>query len=178
MEQVNYVNWAENEPNGNLDYDGICVEMWAHDDYDIGHWNDLNCEQELPYICKSKASTENPEPPITEKCDGQYSDYDKFKDGCYKWVTDPASWLEAEQKCQEMDGSHLVSILSESEEAFAWISTQSEVAGWIGLTDAGHSGLFKWSDGWPMQISNWGQPPVTGQTLSSCVSQNVTDGKW
>jgi len=70
----------------------------------------------------------------------------------------------------------LVSILSESEEAFALVSTKSDVAAWIGLTDAGHSGLYKWSDGWPMQISNWGQPPINGQT--SCISQNVTDGKW
>ena len=123
--------------------------------------------------------TENPEPPTTEKCDGQYSDFDKFKEGCYKWVANPAPWLEAEQICQEMDGSHLVSILSESEEALALISIQNEAAAaWIGLTDAGHSGLYKWSDGWPMQISNWGQPPVSGQTFSSCISQNTTDGKW
>ena len=94
-------------------------------------------------------------------------------------MANPATWLEAEQKCQEMDGSHLVSILSESEEALALISIQNDAAAaWIGLTDAGHSGLYKWSDGWPMQISNWGQPPVTGQTFSSCISQNVTDGKW
>ena len=81
-------------------------------------------------------------------------------------MANPATWLEAEQKCQEMDGSHLVSILSESEEALALISIQKEAAAaWIGLTDAGHSGLYKWSDGWPMQISNWGQPPVSGQTF-------------
>ena len=94
-------------------------------------------------------------------------------------MANPAPWLEAEQICQEMDGSHLVSILSESEEALALISIQNDAAAaWIGLTDAGHSGLYKWSDGWPMQISNWGQPPVSGQTFSSCISQNTTDGKW
>ena len=36
---VDYSNWAANEPNGNMQYDGICVEMWAHDDYDIGKSN-------------------------------------------------------------------------------------------------------------------------------------------
>ena len=36
---VDYSNWAANEPNGNMQYDGICAEMWAHDDYDIGKSN-------------------------------------------------------------------------------------------------------------------------------------------
>lgn len=174
---VNYVNWAANEPNGVNEVEGICVEMWAHDDYDIGHWNDHYCETQLPYICKSKASMDNPEPPTVEKCSDQYSDFDKFKSGCYKWVDEPATWSEAEAKCQKMDGSHLVSILSQSEEAFALISMKSQ-ASWTGLTDQNHLGYFKWSDGWPMQISNWGQYPSNSAQESLCVSFNATDGKW
>ena len=78
---VSYVNWANNEPNDAMNYDGLCVEMYAHNDYDIGHWNDLNCEQTLPYICKTKASLDNHDPPQNKKCQGQYSDFDKFTDG-------------------------------------------------------------------------------------------------
>ena len=51
-----YTNWAQNEPNDNLVYENICVEMYAHNDYDIGHWNDLTCDRELGFICRTRAS--------------------------------------------------------------------------------------------------------------------------
>ncbi len=131
---VDFINWADNEPNGAFEYEGICVEMWGHDDFDIGHWNDLNCERLLPYICKSRASRDNQEPPVTKKCDNQYSDFDSFKGSCYKWVDEPATWSEAETKCSQLDGSHLVSILTESEEAFVMVSGKANDF-WIGLSD-------------------------------------------
>ena len=37
-----------------------------------------------------------------------------------------------------------------------------------------HLGLFKWSNGWPMSISNWGQDPPS----DSCGSFNASDGRW
>lgn len=175
--RVDYVNWASGEPNSNFEYEGICVEMWAHDDYDIGHWNDRPCENLFPYLCKTRASEENQEPPQAEKCTDQYSDFDLFKGQCYKWVEEPATWQEAENKCRQMDGSHLVSLLTQSEQAFAFSSSKFEKA-WLGLSDQdGYTGFFKWSDGWPMQISNWGENPFSS-TEKTCVALNSTDGKW
>ena len=173
---VEYTNWAVNEPNGNYEIENICVEMYAHDDYDIGHWNDLNCERVLPFICRGSASMDNAEPPVTPKCKDQFSDFDSFEGNCYKWMEEPTAWLEAEQLCQEMGGAHLVSILSEAEQAFSYITTKG-AASWLGLSDSSYNGLFRWSDGWPMQISNWGHTPTHGE-LSTCGLFNVTDGKW
>ena len=108
--------------------------MWAHDDFDIGHWNDRGCDNRMPYICKTRASLDVDEPPSVPKCDGRYGDFDKFTDSCYKKVSDSFSWTEAEERCQQLEDSHLVSILKESENAFTMVAGQSELV-WTGLSN-------------------------------------------
>lgn len=134
---IDYVNWAVGEPNDNYYMDGLCVEMYAHDDYDIGHWNDLNCERELGFICRGRASMEIPDPPPVKKCVEAFGDFDKFLDNCYKGEpTKKLSWTEAEQECKKRDGAHLVSILSYSEQSYVLNKVESELT-WTGLSDIG-----------------------------------------
>jgi len=47
-----YTNWAKGEPSG--DYDGTdeeCGEMWQD-----GKWNDQDCDEVHPYVCKKLRS--------------------------------------------------------------------------------------------------------------------------
>ena len=110
--------------------------MYAHDDYDIGHWNDLTCDRELAFVCKTRASSKYPDVPNPRaKCKDLYSDYDKFKSDCYKLNKDqPKTWDEAESACGTIEKGHLVSILTESEQAFVLNEMKSEMT-WIGLSD-------------------------------------------
>ena len=39
-------------------------------------------------------------------------------------------------------------------------------------------GYFKWSDGWPMQISKWAYDPNPDSPEETCAAFNSTDGKW
>ena len=39
-------------------------------------------------------------------------------------------------------------------------------------------GYFKWSDGWPMQMSKWGMEPDPSNSEGICAAFNTTDGKW
>ena len=178
---VDYTNWARGEPSESGVAGKECVQMWAHDDDDVGQWNDINCDNRMPYICKSKASLEVNEPPPTPKCEKEYGDYDKFTDGCYKLVEESLTWSQAEERCVNMDNSHLISILKESENAFTMVhfdgGFQSELV-WIGLSNKVYHDTFKWSDGWPMQISKWAMDPPPNLNTDLCVAFNTTDGKW
>ena len=131
---VDYVNWASGEPSSNYEEGKECVQMWAHDDFDIGHWNDRGCENKMPFICKTRASQDINEPPATPKCQGKYGDYDKFTNGCYKWIEESLTWTEAENRCQNMENSHILSILKESENAYAMVTARSEMI-WTGLSN-------------------------------------------
>ena len=174
---VDYTNWAAGEPSESGIAGHECVQMWAHDDYDIGHWNDRGCDNRMPYICKTKASLDVNEPPATPKCDNPHGDFDQFTDGCYKWVEESLNWNQAEKRCAEMENSHLISILKESENAWAMVQSSQPMI-WTGLSNKLYHDAFKWSDGWPMQISNWAMDPPPNLDHDLCVAFNTTDGKW
>ena len=51
--QVEFTNWAKNEPN-NVDYGEGCTEMYSN-----GYWNDSPCDKEHSgFICKSTRPTQ------------------------------------------------------------------------------------------------------------------------
>ncbi|KAJ8781314.1 hypothetical protein J1605_011298 [Eschrichtius robustus] len=57
------------------------------------------------------------------------------------------TWQEAEQFCVSQ-GAHLASVTSEEEQAFL-IQFTSASYHWIGLTDSGLQGFWRWTDGTP-----------------------------
>ncbi|XP_077622321.1 C-type lectin domain family 4 member F isoform X1 [Crocuta crocuta] len=92
------------------------------------------------------------------------------------------SWHEAEQFCVSQ-GAHLASVTSEEEQAFL-VKFTSTSYHWIGLTDRGKEGFWRWVDGTPFNAFRsrafWGtnQPDnwrhVDGQT-EDCVH---IEQKW
>ena len=112
---------------------------------DVGKWDDIACFDINGYICKTQASTEYNAPPATPKCDDvpEVADYKftKFNGNCYKYQSNKVTWQEAESACQQMGGSHLVSINDAMEQAFAFTRIKS-VSTWIGLNNKQVKTLF------------------------------------
>ncbi|XP_021497351.1 C-type lectin domain family 4 member F isoform X1 [Meriones unguiculatus] len=70
-----------------------------------------------------------------------------FQGSLYYFSQDEKSWHEAEKFCVTQ-GAHLASVTSEVEQAFLTQST-STAYHWIGLTDRGTEGDWRWVDGTP-----------------------------
>jgi hypothetical protein len=101
----------------------------------------------------------------------------------YKAFREKLLWPEAKQRCEEM-GGHLVSITSPEEQQF--IHEVVSMAGipvdmrqgmaswqeklWIGGTDEGSEGKWRWVDGSPWGFTEWvkGQPDGDGNFVNIC----------
>ncbi|XP_052028832.1 C-type lectin domain family 4 member F [Apodemus sylvaticus] len=75
-----------------------------------------------------------------------------FNGNFYYFSHGKKSWHEAEKNCVSQ-GAHLASVTSQEEKAFL-VQTTSAVHHWIGLTDQGTEGTWRWVDGTPF---NYGQ---------------------
>ncbi|XP_019745043.1 CD209 antigen-like isoform X1 [Hippocampus comes] len=87
------------------------------------------------------------------------SGWKKFENSCYFTSTSKKTWYLSRNYCQGK-GADLVIINSKAEMVFinGLFSINKEV--WIGLTDEGVEGQWKWVDGTAMTLSYWadGQP--------------------
>ncbi|XP_076991213.1 C-type lectin domain family 4 member F isoform X3 [Tamandua tetradactyla] len=70
-----------------------------------------------------------------------------YSGSLYYFSNAKKSWNEAEQFCVSQ-GAHLASVTSEEEQAFLTKSTSTSYH-WIGLTDRGMEGFWRWADGTP-----------------------------
>ncbi|XP_077864669.1 LOW QUALITY PROTEIN: uncharacterized protein LOC102803184 [Saccoglossus kowalevskii] len=92
-------------------------------------------------------------------CEDGWQLYDRR---CYKFHhSEPTSWMEAESICQS-ETSHLVSILKYEEMVFIHYMLSTEwrsefIETYIGLTDSGDEGTFRWIDGNPMSYTDWAE---------------------
>ncbi|XP_011530942.1 C-type lectin domain family 4 member F isoform X4 [Homo sapiens] len=76
----------------------------------------------------------------------------KFNGGSlYYFSSVKKSWHEAEQFCVSQ-GAHLASVASKEEQAFL-VEFTSKVYYWIGLTDRGTEGSWRWTDGTPFNAA-------------------------
>ena len=101
-----------------------------------GKWDDDSCYKLNAYICKSKGSQEHNPPPPPPKCDDPEvagANFLKFNGACYKWMTSPLTWIEAENACKSMN-SHLVSIIDAVEQAYIFTQVKGDTS-WTGLNN-------------------------------------------
>ncbi|KAG9259860.1 CD209 antigen-like protein A [Astyanax mexicanus] len=96
-----------------------------------------------------------------------------FRSSMYYLSAETKTWSEARQHCKEK-GADLVIINSEEEQTF--IDKQFGEA-WIGLTDHGSEGVWKWVDGSTMTIGYWrrGEPNSKGD--EDCVVTSYKNEK-
>jgi Domain of unknown function (DUF4214)/Lectin C-type domain len=80
----------------------------------------------------------------------------EFNDHWYKWTDSPLLWTSARDYCAQR-GGHLVTITSAEEQASV---TSHNGNGWLGGTDEGSEGTWRWVTGEPFTYTNWqpGQP--------------------
>jgi hypothetical protein len=95
---------------------------------------------------------------------------------CYNRISDPLTWLEAESACVAL-GGHLVAIETAPEQDVAW--SVSMGGGWIGATDEGSEGAWRWTTG-ESWTPRWGstQPDNAGGAENCAALWSAFDGAW
>ncbi|MGB0600415.1 MAG: lectin-like protein, partial [Rubripirellula sp.] len=142
---LTYTNWYAGEPN-NFNNDENYIQMYADSSYK-GMWNDNNGATLL-------------------------GGYLLEKDGDFELITGTYNWNQAFQDAKER-GGQLATINNSSEQELAQSKLGSSSV-WIGGTDEGHEGTFKWveMEGYQNWASN--EPSLNGEQYAHLRS----DGMW
>ncbi|KAM9305675.1 secretory phospholipase A2 receptor [Gastrophryne carolinensis] len=168
--------WADESPPLQED---SCVYIET-----TGQWRTLNCNVQLRgAICLINTEMRTDEN-ITE-CP---EDWIAFSDFCYSSATisNNADYRTAEDICQQQD-SRILTSLSEDEERFlkqflATFTTQQPHGIWLDRISFSSNGSQTWSDGTPLQFSNWNSEVLFSLTDALredwCVTRLMTDGTW
>ncbi|KAL1023927.1 hypothetical protein UPYG_G00049150 [Umbra pygmaea] len=99
---------------------------------------------------------------------------------CYYVSTEEKTWAESRQYCKNR-GADLVSINSPAEQKFVnWMCGYKEYI-WIGLTDSGIKGNWKWVDGTPLTAAYWASGEPDNEKDEDCAyfySTSSDSGAW
>ena len=119
-----YLHWHDGEPNG--DTSENCAHMRSD-----GEWNDLDCTQRKPFMCKVAATGDSDgggslptTPSGDEACRGYGGEWyeDVMTGMCYQVLDIALSWAEAREECSYRGGwrrgGELASINSLQEQTF------------------------------------------------------------
>ncbi|XP_067462381.1 macrophage mannose receptor 1-like [Thunnus thynnus] len=148
-----------------------CAVMSAESKTGIGKWISKSCNDTNGYICLRYVDSTLPDSPEPTS----YNNYVKILNDSIKVVTQQMTWGEAKKHC-EGDDAKLASLRNE------WTQTYVELMAlnlkaplWIGLNKKETGGYFRYIDGWPMSLFNWGRREPSRDR--PCVYLDV-DGKW
>ncbi|XP_076014518.1 uncharacterized protein LOC143007034 [Genypterus blacodes] len=176
---VLFTQWGPGEPTNIKDEGCVSMHAWP---YFHGTWNDTDCNQAKPYVCK--ISTEIPPPtpaPGTGQCLPRFKPFGQY---CYYVYNGKAgfSWPAAQYHCKKYFGD-LVSIHSRAELEFIrtlnytlyhniWIGlTRDQNFGW-GWTDKSSVGFLNWAANEPNEAFHPGDIAE-----ENCVEMYL-DGRW
>uniref|UniRef100_A0A3P8W813 CD209 antigen-like n=1 Tax=Cynoglossus semilaevis TaxID=244447 RepID=A0A3P8W813_CYNSE len=106
----------------------------------------------------------------------------KFEYSCYYTSIGKKSWKSSREYCQSKGGD-LVIIQSQSEMTFINGLYMDDKEAWIGLSDSGVEGTWRWVDGSPLTHTYWaqGQPNSYNGREQDCVEfwhRATKQGEW
>ncbi|NXL50685.1 MRC1 protein, partial [Podilymbus podiceps] len=180
---VNYVAWAPNEPNF-ANNDENCVVMYTQ----TGTWNDLNCGSVELFICERLNNTVRPtvaptSPPPKGGCpeDWLLSDNKCFRVFGFN-ENDTLTWHAARNNCISF-GGNLATISKKETQAFLMsLLKNAATDAWIGLNDINQEHTYLWTDGSPVDYTNWAKGSRSYYSKDDCVFmlKNPIEqaGKW
>ncbi|XP_033624617.1 macrophage mannose receptor 1-like [Asterias rubens] len=160
---LEYSNWGKGQPD---DSKGACV--FATTGKTAGLWSVYDCSTTMNYICEKRRAgfttvrviTAPLTTPTNDDCP---LDWVGYGSNCYKAFT-PSPLLDfwdSENFCKNM-GGNLASFHNKNNEDYfikmANITTDESY--WIGFHDSTSEGGFEWTDGSPVEYTNWhdGEP--------------------
>jgi len=162
-EEVQYKKWGTNQPRTR---DGAwdCGQIYTG--AKSGIWETTDCFKRQAFVCEIETGKSvTPVDPIAETHDGCDPDWLWYNGHCYYYeYSSPQAYQQAENTCVQM-GAHLVSILSNEENAF--VSGHASDSAWIGLNDLVTADNFQWTDGSPKAYTDFytGEPNDSGDCI-------------
>ncbi|XP_072021061.1 macrophage mannose receptor 1-like [Amphiura filiformis] len=183
---VDYVNWANGEPDG-VGQDGSSQDCVEFTDDAYGKWSDDDCYRGAAYLCKMpKMIPFTPTTPLptatpcpTDPNWVYMHPYCYFVSGA---IGVPVkSWNDANNYCMSQ-GGYLASIHSTTEQNFInSIVRQIVPSYWIGLRETTGKEEYNWIDGTELDFINWksGQPDdYYGQEACAEMEILTSNGRW
>lgn len=113
---------------------------------------------------------------VPRACDGPAEFLSSNGSGCYLWVAQLASWVDAQAACLEWGGAFARIDSAEEDQLLARHMTSDS---WVGANDRNTEGAFRWADGTVLLFTNWadGQPNNTAG-LEDCVAKLAQNERW
>jgi len=199
-----YTNFHVGEPD---DYGSEnCVV--AHEAHQFS-WEDVHCTERYPVLCKTKPildektpppattlppsttpfstttplTTQTPSPASTATPNYCDDDEHYFNNTCF-WAhaVYAYTWTEAQEACRARS-MELASVHSKEENSFMYdlINYHNEqyTSSWIGFTDADIETIFVWTDGTPVDYTNWySGEPGSDDAYDCTFMSDGNDAQW
>ena len=166
-ETFDYSNWYTDQPDnagGNEHY----VEFLG---FDV-KWNDLpnHYENITGYVIEYEPSVDDP---ILNPENGHYYEY---------VIGHEITWDDAKEAAENPAYNglhrHLVTITSQSENDFVANLSQDDFRPWIGLTNEGAEGDYRWVTGESFDYANWSPGEPSRYTNENYVEFFASNDKW
>jgi len=132
-------------------------------------------------ICVMLGLCEPTPPPLPEPVCAD--DFIQYEDSCIfvSHSTTAPNWIEAEIACTEVHPrAHLASVHNQAELDFIRSNCSYIGTFFLGGTDAGTEGTWRWNNGRDWDFDNWGSglPDDNGRGRENCLEMNAENGEW
>jgi len=131
---------------------------------------------EMLGVCPGESS---PPPPLPEPACSQ--DFIQYEDSCIyvSHTTTARNWVEAQISCTELHPrANLASVHNPAELDFIRSNCSYIGTFFLGGTDAGTEGVWRWNNGRDWSYDNWRPGQPAGQGRENCMEMDAEDGFW
>ncbi|GBM64318.1 Macrophage mannose receptor 1 [Araneus ventricosus] len=141
-----------------------------------GQWNDINCNQEIQFICqKAKGRSDTGRKVLDPRyCKSEQGTGWRFEKSCFHVVTESKTWSEAEEFCAKNFKGHLATIDYRVNLFLKYVLRNVTEQIWVGVKIK-EEPQQKWSSGWMVSFENWVKQEEYVE--GTCLLLDV-DGSW